>query len=109
MPSAGRTRSRRHSYGHQGQPRAKLGEVGPLVRELGLRFPPALFAHRRYLAFLGLVVAGSYLERRAAVAAAGARLARLSDAIHYLAHIHEVPVHVSPCVEGPDGPCPVAV
>jgi nitroreductase len=46
-------------------------------------------------------VAGGYLERRAAAAAADPVLARLGDAVRYLAeHIHEVPVHVVPCVEG---------
>ena len=46
-------------------------------------------------------VAGPYLEWRAAAAAAAGRVARISDAVRYLAdHIHEVPVHVIPCVEG---------
>jgi nitroreductase len=46
-------------------------------------------------------VARSYVERRAAAAAADPVLARLGDAVRYLAeHIHEVPVHVIPCVEG---------
>ena len=40
-------------------------------------------------------VAGPYLERRAAAAAADGRVARISDAVRYLAeHIHQVPVHV---------------
>jgi nitroreductase len=46
-------------------------------------------------------VAGAYLERRGAAAAADPVLARLGDGVRYLAaHIHEVPVHVVPCVEG---------
>jgi nitroreductase len=46
-------------------------------------------------------VAGPYLEHRAAAAAADPRVARIGDAVRYLAeHIHEVPVHVIPCVEG---------
>lgn len=45
-------------------------------------------------------VARRYLNRRAA-AAADDRIARLNDSVRYLAeHIHEVPVHVIPCVEG---------
>jgi nitroreductase len=46
-------------------------------------------------------VALSYLKRRAAAAAADPVLARLNDGVRQLAeHIHEVPVHVIPCVEG---------
>ena len=46
-------------------------------------------------------VADSYVRRRAAAAAADPVLARLGDGVRYLAeHIHEVPVHVIPCVEG---------
>jgi nitroreductase len=45
-------------------------------------------------------VALSYLKRRAAAAAADPVLARLNDGVRQLAeHIHEVPVHVIPCVE----------
>jgi nitroreductase len=52
-------------------------------------------------------VAGSYLERRAA---ADKRVARISDAVRYLAeHLHEVPVHVIPCVEGRTHHAPVVV
>ena len=52
--------------------------------------------------------ARSYLERRAAAAAADERIARLVDAVRYLAdHIHEVPVHVVPCVEGRTDRAPV--
>jgi nitroreductase len=46
-------------------------------------------------------VAGPYVERRAAAATADQRVARISDAVRYLAdHLQEVPVHVIPCVEG---------
>jgi nitroreductase len=58
-------------------------------------------ATRAALGELWRAVAGSYLQRRAAAAAADPVLARLGDAVRYLAdHIHEVPVHVIPCVEG---------
>jgi nitroreductase len=58
-------------------------------------------AKRAALGELWRQVATSYLERRAAAAAADPVLDRLSDAVRYLAdHIHEVPVHVIPCVEG---------
>jgi nitroreductase len=54
-------------------------------------------------------IAGPYLQRRAAAAAADPRIARLSDAVQHLAtHIHEVPVHVIPCVEGRTEGAPVA-
>ena len=44
-------------------------------------------------------VAGPYLERR--IGGAGGQIGRIGDAVHHLAdHIHEVPVHVIPCVEG---------
>jgi nitroreductase len=46
-------------------------------------------------------VAGPYLERRTEAAAADPHVARIGDAVRHLAeHIHEVPVHVVPCVEG---------
>jgi nitroreductase len=46
-------------------------------------------------------VAGPYLERRAAAAAGDRSVARIGEAVRHLAeHIHEVPVHVIPCVEG---------
>jgi nitroreductase len=46
-------------------------------------------------------VADSYVRRRAAAAAADPVLARLGEGVRHLAeHIHEVPVHVIPCVEG---------
>jgi nitroreductase len=46
-------------------------------------------------------VAGPYLEHRAAAAAADPRVARIGEGVRHLAaHIHEVPVHVIPCVEG---------
>ncbi len=53
-------------------------------------------------------VAGPYLERRAA--ADDQRGARIGDAVRHLAaHIHEVPVHVIPCVEGRTEGAPVVV
>ena len=54
--------------------------------------------------------AGPYLERRAAAAAADDPVvARINDAVRYLAeHIHEVPVHVIPCVEGRTDGAPAA-
>ena len=53
-------------------------------------------------------VAGPYVRRRAAAAAADERIGRLSDAVRYLAdHLHEVPVHVIPCVEGRTDHAPV--
>jgi nitroreductase len=55
-------------------------------------------------------VAGPYLERRAAAAAADPRVARINDAVRYLAdHIHQVPVHAIPCVEGRTEQAPVAL
>ena len=44
----------------------------------------------------------AYLERRREAAReAGGQMARIVDAVLYLAeHLHEVPVHVIPCVEG---------
>jgi nitroreductase len=49
-----------------------------------------------------------YVQRRAAAAAADDRVARISDAVRYLAdHIHQVPVHVIPCVEGRTDHAPV--
>jgi nitroreductase len=54
--------------------------------------------------------AASYLQRRAAAAAADERIARLADAVRYLAdHIHQVPVQVIPCVEGRTDHAPVVV
>ena len=54
-------------------------------------------------------VAGPYLERRAAAAAADPRVERIGDAVRYLAdHIHQVPVHVIPCVEGRTDGAPAA-
>jgi nitroreductase len=56
---------------------------------------------RAALGELWRTVAESYVQRRAAAAAADPRLARLGDNVRHLAdHIHEVPVHVIPCVEG---------
>jgi nitroreductase len=46
-------------------------------------------------------VAGPYLDRRAAAARADPTIARIGDAVRHLAdHLHEVPVHLIPCVEG---------
>ncbi len=53
-------------------------------------------------------VAGPYLERRAT--APDSRMARIGDSVRYLAeHIHQVPVHVIPCVEGRTDGAPVAL
>jgi nitroreductase len=53
--------------------------------------------------------AAAYLERRQEVAAgAGGQLGRIVDAVTHLAtHLHEVPVHVIPCVEGRTENAPV--
>ena len=54
-------------------------------------------------------VAGPYLKQRAAAADADPRVARMSEAVaHLAAHIHQVPVHVIPCVEGRTERAPVA-
>ena len=54
-------------------------------------------------------VAGPYLARRAKAAAADPVVARISDSVRHLAeHIHEVPVHVIPCVEGRTDGAPAA-
>ena len=53
---------------------------------------------RAQLAELWREVAGPYLERRPA---ASEQFVRIGDAVRHLAeHLHEVPVHVIPCVEG---------
>jgi nitroreductase len=55
-------------------------------------------------------VAVPYLERRIDAAAADPRIARVGAAVrHLVEHIHEVPVHVIPCVEGrtEDAPAPL--
>src|SRR5213078_2664899 len=53
--------------------------------------------------------AGSYLRRRAAAAAADPRIARIGEGVRHLAaHVHEVPVHVIPCVEGRTDGLPAA-
>jgi nitroreductase len=58
-------------------------------------------AKRAALGELWRSVAGPYLQHRAAAAAADPNIARISDAVRHLAeHIHEVPVHLIPCVEG---------
>jgi nitroreductase len=55
--------------------------------------------------------AAAYLERRREAAEqSGGQLKRIVDAVVYLAtHLHEVPVHVIPCVEGrtEDAPVPL--
>jgi hypothetical protein len=53
-------------------------------------------------------VTGPYVARRAAAATTNERIARLSDAVRYLAtHIHQAPVHVIPCLEGRTDHAPV--
>jgi nitroreductase len=55
---------------------------------------------RRALAELWKQVAFPYLERGGG-AREGTMMARISDAVVHLAeHLHEVPVHVIPCIEG---------
>jgi nitroreductase len=67
-------------------------------------------AKRAALGELWRSVAGPYLEHRAAAAAADERVARIGDAVRHLAeHIHEVPVHVIPCVEGRTDGAPAVV
>lgn len=53
----------------------------------------------------------AYLEhRRESAAAAGGQMKRIVDAVLYLAeHLHEVPVHVIPCVEGRTEGAPIAM
>ena len=64
---------------------------------------------RAALGALWREVAGTYLQRRAAAAAADPRIARLGEGVRHLAaHIHEVPVHVIPCVEGRTDGLPAA-
>lgn len=66
-------------------------------------------AQRAALGELWRSVAGPYLERRAAAAAADPRVARIGDAVRHLAkHIDQVPVHVIPCVEGRTDGAPAA-
>jgi len=65
---------------------------------------------RAALAELWRSAAGPYLQRRAAAAAADRRIARIGDSVRHLAeHLHEVPVHVVPCVEGRTEGAPVAL
>ena len=67
-------------------------------------------AKRAALGELWRGVAGPYLERRTAAAAADPTVERIGDAVRHLAeHIHEVPVHVIPCVEGRTDGAPAAV
>ena len=107
--------------------RKRLDLTRPVERELleeclrlGQQAPTASYAQnwhfvvvtdperRAALGELWRSVAGPYLERRAAAAAADERVARISDAVRYLAdHIHQVPVHVVPCVEGRTDRAPV--
>jgi nitroreductase len=66
-------------------------------------------AARAALGELWRSVAGPYLARRAKAAAADPVVARISDSVRHLAeHIHEVPVHVIPCVEGRTDGAPAA-
>jgi nitroreductase len=53
----------------------------------------------------------AYLEhRREAAATGGGQMKKIVDAVVYLAeHLHEVPVHVIPCVEGRTETAPVAM
>jgi nitroreductase len=53
----------------------------------------------------------AYLARRSAAASQqGGQMARIVDAVTHLAtHLHEVPVHVIPCVEGRTESAPVAL
>lgn len=58
-------------------------------------------AKRAALGELWRSVAISYIERRARAAAGNPTVTRMQDAVRHLAaHIHEVPVHAIPCVEG---------
>ncbi len=67
-------------------------------------------AQRAALGELWRSVAGPYLQHRSAAAAADQRVARIGDAVRHLAdHIHEVPVHVVPCVEGRTDGAPAGV
>jgi nitroreductase len=64
---------------------------------------------RAALGELWRAVAVAYVERRASAAAADERIARISESVRYLAdHIHQVPVHVIPCVEGRTDHAPAA-
>jgi nitroreductase len=58
-------------------------------------------AKRAALGEIWRSVAEAYVGRRAAAAAGDPTLARMQDNVRHLAaHIHEVPVHLIPCVEG---------
>jgi nitroreductase len=58
-------------------------------------------AKRAALGEIWRSVAESYVERRAAAAVGDPTIARMQDNVRHLAaHMHEVPVHVIPCVEG---------
>jgi len=62
---------------------------------------------RAALAELWRQVAGPYLERRGAREGQGARIGEA--VVHLAEHLHEVPVHVIPCVEGRVEDKPVAL
>src|SRR3954449_6156259 len=64
---------------------------------------------REALAELWRRGAAAYLERRQEAAAeAGGQMAKIVDAVTHLAtHLHEVPVHLVPCVEGRTENAPV--
>jgi nitroreductase len=67
-------------------------------------------AERATLARLWRGVANRYLAGRADAAASDPRIARIGEGVRYLAaHIHEVPVHVIPCVEGRTEATPIVV
>ena len=66
-------------------------------------------AKRAALAELWRSVSGPYLEQRAS-GSADPQAARIGSAVVHLAeHLHEVPVHVIPCVEGRTEDAPVVV
>ena len=66
-------------------------------------------AKRAALGELWRSVARPYVKRRAAGAAADPVVARITAGVRHLAdHIHEVPVHVIPCVEGRTDKAPAA-
>src|SRR6266536_289152 len=80
------------------------------TRSVRKRLDLARPVERAALGELWRSVAGPYLERRSAAAGADERVARIGDAVRHLAeHIHEVPVHVIPCVEGRTDGAPVGV
>jgi nitroreductase len=64
---------------------------------------------RRALGELWRSVAVQYLGGRSSAAADGSAKRLLESVEHLIAHIHEVPVHVIPCVEGRTDHAPVVV